>query len=203
MATWRSGLAAVAQCPNVNLKLGGIGMPQLGFDWHTRARPIGSEELTSSIAPIMSCCIEQFSPNRCMFESNFPVDKVRLDRADRQGRQARTSGKREQKKRWFRNGQKWRAGERVMKADDTALLLRIYIGESERLDHHPLYQAIVMKARDRAPVRAQPAVVRGRGRRCGQWTRASARSEEVRFALRLAAWRRQSPTNPVSEAEIP
>ena len=76
LATWRAGLAAVAQCPNVNLKLGGIGMPRLGFDWHTRARPIGSEELASSIAPIMSYCIERFSPNRCMFESNFPVDKI-------------------------------------------------------------------------------------------------------------------------------
>src|SRR5258708_18480376 len=51
-------------------------MPRLGFDWHTRARPIGSEELASSMAQIMSSCIEQFGPNRCMFESNFPVDKV-------------------------------------------------------------------------------------------------------------------------------
>ncbi len=76
MATWRRGLAAVAQCPNVNLKLGGIGMPRLGFDWHTRGQPIGSEELAVSMAPIMSYCIEQFSPARCMFESNFPVDKV-------------------------------------------------------------------------------------------------------------------------------
>jgi L-fuconolactonase len=76
LPTWRGGLAAVAQCPNVNLKLGGLGMPRLGFDWHTRARPIGSEELAASIAPIMSHCIEQFGPNRCMFESNFPVDKV-------------------------------------------------------------------------------------------------------------------------------
>ncbi|MGA8755254.1 MAG: amidohydrolase family protein [Stellaceae bacterium] len=76
MATWRSGLAAVAQCPNVNLKLGGIGMPRLGFDWHTRDKPIGSEELAASMAPIISYCIEQFGPGRCMFESNFPVDKV-------------------------------------------------------------------------------------------------------------------------------
>ena len=76
VATWRRGIAAVAECPNVNLKLGGIGMPRLGFDWHTRARPIGSEELAESIAPIMSYCIEQFGPDHCMFESNFPVDKV-------------------------------------------------------------------------------------------------------------------------------
>jgi predicted TIM-barrel fold metal-dependent hydrolase len=73
---WRSGIAAVAQCPNVNLKLGGIGMPWIGFDWHTRDVPIGSEELASSMAPLMSYCIEQLGPDRCMFESNFPVDKV-------------------------------------------------------------------------------------------------------------------------------
>jgi predicted TIM-barrel fold metal-dependent hydrolase len=76
MTTWKKGLAAVAQCPNVNLKLGGIGMPRVGFDWHTRAKPIGSEELASSMAPLMTYCIEQFGPSRCMFESNFPPDKV-------------------------------------------------------------------------------------------------------------------------------
>jgi L-fuconolactonase len=76
LATWRSGIAAVAKCPNVNLKLGGIGMPRLGFDWHTREKPVGSEELASSMAQLMSYCIEQFGPDRCMFESNFPVDKV-------------------------------------------------------------------------------------------------------------------------------
>jgi predicted TIM-barrel fold metal-dependent hydrolase len=76
LATWRRGIAAVAQWPNVNLKLGGIGMPRLGFDWHTREKPIGSEELAASMAPLMSYCIEQFGPERCMFESNFPVDKV-------------------------------------------------------------------------------------------------------------------------------
>jgi len=76
LATWRRGIAAVAECPNINLKLGGIGMPRLGFDWHSRTRPIGSEELATSIAPLMTYCLEQFGPNRRMFESNFPVDKV-------------------------------------------------------------------------------------------------------------------------------
>jgi len=76
LATWRSGIAAVAACPNVNLKLGGIGMPRLGFDWHERSKPIGSEELATSMAPFMTYCIEQFGPDRCMFESNFPPDKV-------------------------------------------------------------------------------------------------------------------------------
>src|SRR5439155_51243 len=76
LPAWRGGIAAVAQCPNVNLKLGGIGMPRIGFDWHTREKPIGSEELAASMAPLMSYCIEQLGPERCMFESNFPVDKV-------------------------------------------------------------------------------------------------------------------------------
>jgi len=71
-----AAIAAVAQYPNVNLKLGGIGMPRVGFDWHTRDKPIGSEELAASMAPLMSYCIEQFGADRCMFESNFPVDKV-------------------------------------------------------------------------------------------------------------------------------
>ena len=76
LATWRRGIAAVAECHNVNLKLGGIGMPRMGFDWHARVLPIGSEDLAASFAPIISYCIEQFGPDRCMFESNFPVDKV-------------------------------------------------------------------------------------------------------------------------------
>lgn len=76
LAIWRSGIAAVAACPNVTVKLGGIGMPRTGFDWHSRKTPIGSEELAESMAPLMKYCIEQFGPNRCMFESNFPVDKV-------------------------------------------------------------------------------------------------------------------------------
>ena len=76
LAAWRSGIAAVARFPNVFLKLGGMGMPWSGFDWHTRSQPIGSEELATAMAPCMTYCIEQFGPDRCMFESNFPVDKV-------------------------------------------------------------------------------------------------------------------------------
>ena len=74
LATWRRGIAAVAQCPNVVIKLGGMGMPRNGFDWHTRDTPIGSEELAAAMAPFKHYCIEQFGPNRCMFESNWPVD---------------------------------------------------------------------------------------------------------------------------------
>jgi predicted TIM-barrel fold metal-dependent hydrolase len=76
MGRWRTSLAELAQCPNVTVKVGGIGQPRTGFDWHLRTNPIGSEELAETMAPIMHYCIEQFGPNRCMFESNFPPDKV-------------------------------------------------------------------------------------------------------------------------------
>ena len=66
----------MAACPNVYLKLGGIGMPRLGFDWHTRQKPIGSDELATAMAPLITSSIAQFGPDRCMFESNFPPDKV-------------------------------------------------------------------------------------------------------------------------------
>jgi predicted TIM-barrel fold metal-dependent hydrolase len=76
MATWRKGIEEVAACPNVVVKLGGLGMTRCGFDWHLRHKPIGSEELAKDMAPFLSYCIEKFTPARCMFESNFPVDKV-------------------------------------------------------------------------------------------------------------------------------
>ena len=76
LPAWKKGLAEVAACPNVYMKLGGIGMPRLGFDWYTRDRPVGSEELASEMASVITPCVEAFGPDRCMFESNFPVDKV-------------------------------------------------------------------------------------------------------------------------------
>ena len=75
LPAWREGLAIVARCPNVVMKLGGVGQLRFGFNWHTRAKPIGSEELAQALSPLMGYCIEQFGPERCMFESNFPVDK--------------------------------------------------------------------------------------------------------------------------------
>ncbi len=76
LPAWRRGIAAVAACPNVVIKLGGVGQVRFGFDWHERETPIGSEELAEALSPLMNYCIEQFGPDRCMFESNFPVDKV-------------------------------------------------------------------------------------------------------------------------------
>ena len=75
MPEWRSGIDAVAECPNVVMKVGGLGNPISGFDWHQRSFPPGSGELATAAAPYYLYCIEKFGANRCMFESNFPVDK--------------------------------------------------------------------------------------------------------------------------------
>ncbi|MBL8773563.1 MAG: amidohydrolase [Phenylobacterium sp.] len=74
-ARWRAGMAAVAACPNVLLKLGGLNMHFNGFDWHTRPKPPSSDELAAANGPYYAAAIELFGPDRCMFESNFPMDK--------------------------------------------------------------------------------------------------------------------------------
>ena len=73
---WRRGVEEVAKCPNVIMKLGGVGQLRYGYYWHDRETAIGSVELADALAPLMNHCIQQFGPDRCMFESNFPVDKV-------------------------------------------------------------------------------------------------------------------------------
>ena len=73
---WRRGIAEVASCPNVVVKLGGLGMLRCGFDWHLRPAPPTATELIEATAPYYLYCIERFGPKRCMFESNFPVDKL-------------------------------------------------------------------------------------------------------------------------------
>ena len=73
---WKESMSAVAASPNVVVKVGGLVMPVCGFDWHERAMPTTSRELAQVTAPYYLHCIEQFGPDRCMFESNFPVDKI-------------------------------------------------------------------------------------------------------------------------------
>ncbi|MDP6352793.1 MAG: amidohydrolase family protein [Alphaproteobacteria bacterium] len=75
-AQWTRAIDRLAQCPNVVVKLGGLSMSQCGFAWHHRDRPPGSEALAQATAPYFLHCIERFGVERCMFESNFPVDKV-------------------------------------------------------------------------------------------------------------------------------
>ncbi len=75
-ATWRSAIEALAQCPNVSVKLGGLAMMVAGFGYHERPRPPSSQELADAWRPYMEACIAAFGAERCMFESNFPVDKA-------------------------------------------------------------------------------------------------------------------------------
>ena len=74
--TWKKNISDLSECPNVSIKLGGLGMPITGHDWHLRDKPVGSEELSGQMKPYLDYCIEKFGPNRGMFESNFPPDKV-------------------------------------------------------------------------------------------------------------------------------
>jgi predicted TIM-barrel fold metal-dependent hydrolase len=74
-ANWRTSIRALAKCPNVFVKLGGMAMRIAGFDFHEQADPPSSETLAAAWRPYVETCIEAFGAWRCMFESNFPVDK--------------------------------------------------------------------------------------------------------------------------------
>jgi predicted TIM-barrel fold metal-dependent hydrolase len=73
---WKRNIAELAKCPNVVAKLGGINMPVNGFGWHRRPSPPTSDELVAATRDYYLHTIDKFGPRRCMFESNFPVDRV-------------------------------------------------------------------------------------------------------------------------------
>ncbi len=73
---WRPSMRALAACPNVTLKVGGIGMDRYyGGGWAAREAPPTSAELADYWGDVLVWCIDTFGPSRCMFESNFPVDR--------------------------------------------------------------------------------------------------------------------------------
>jgi predicted TIM-barrel fold metal-dependent hydrolase len=75
-AQWCIDAAELAKCDNVYAKLGGIVMPINGFTWHKRDTPATSDEIVAATGRYHRQAIELFGPQRCMFESNFPVDKA-------------------------------------------------------------------------------------------------------------------------------
>jgi predicted TIM-barrel fold metal-dependent hydrolase len=75
LTSWRQNIRDLAACPNVTMKLGGLGMVSVGFDFHERDVPPSSEDLAEAWRPYIETCIEAFGADRCMFESNFPPDK--------------------------------------------------------------------------------------------------------------------------------
>jgi L-fuconolactonase len=73
---WKASIRTLAAAsPNVFVKLGGLGMRIGGFGFHDKPDPPSSETLAATWRPYIETCIEAFGPARCMFESNFPVDK--------------------------------------------------------------------------------------------------------------------------------
>ena len=76
--TWTEGLDRAAAQPNVVAKIGGLAMPDNGFGWDVRETPPTSDEFVAAQARYYHYTIEKFGPERCMFESNFPVDRWSL-----------------------------------------------------------------------------------------------------------------------------
>jgi L-fuconolactonase len=73
---WRGHMASLAQFPNIAVKLGGVGSVRSGYDWHQRRIKPSSKELAAILRPYFEICIENFGAQRCLFESNFPVEKA-------------------------------------------------------------------------------------------------------------------------------
>jgi predicted TIM-barrel fold metal-dependent hydrolase len=75
-AIWKAGMTELATCPNVVVKLGGMMMRLAAYDYRALPAPPSSAELAAYWRPYIETCIERFGPDRCMFESNFPVEKM-------------------------------------------------------------------------------------------------------------------------------
>jgi len=75
---WCKDIATIAKRPNTIAKLGGLAMPDNGFGWHKNERPATSDEFVAAQQRYYQHAIECFGPERCMFESNFPPDKLSI-----------------------------------------------------------------------------------------------------------------------------
>lgn len=78
---WRESIRTLASCKNVNVKLGGLAMVFPNFPSTLQEPPASSQQLADEWRPYVETCVEAFGANRCMFESNFPVDGVTCDYA--------------------------------------------------------------------------------------------------------------------------
>ena len=76
---WAANMRNLARCPNVSVKLGGLGMAVCGLGFDRNLAAAGSDELARAWRPWMEPLIEWFGAKRCMFESNFPADRVSHD----------------------------------------------------------------------------------------------------------------------------
>ena len=74
--SWKEDMKRLARLPNVYVKLGGLAMPDNGFRWHQGQIPPSSDEIVAKQEQYYLHMIDSFGPGRCMFESNFPVDRL-------------------------------------------------------------------------------------------------------------------------------
>ncbi len=77
-AQWKEDIARIARCPNVYAKLGGLAMPDNGFGWDLAEAPPDSDEFVRRQRDYYLHTIDCFGAQRCMFESNFPVDRLSI-----------------------------------------------------------------------------------------------------------------------------
>lgn len=75
---WKQEIRQIAKCENVYAKLGGLAMPDNGYSWHKADCPPTSDEVIAAQKRYYLHAIDCFGPERCMFESNFPVDRLSL-----------------------------------------------------------------------------------------------------------------------------
>ncbi|RJQ37928.1 MAG: amidohydrolase [Dehalococcoidia bacterium] len=76
VAEWRRGIEELSSCPNAVIKFGGLGMRTFGFGWAERETKPDSIEMAKIVKPYFMDCVENFGADRCLFESNFPPDRV-------------------------------------------------------------------------------------------------------------------------------
>ena len=69
---WRNGLKLVSDCPNVMVKIGGLGMKIWGFGVENNKED--HKKLAGAWREVIETGIELFGVDRCLFESNYPVD---------------------------------------------------------------------------------------------------------------------------------
>ena len=73
---WQNALRAMRPLDNVSIKFGGLAMAPAGFPWRSLPAPPSSDELVRAWQPYFDVCLETFGAGRCMFESNFPLDRT-------------------------------------------------------------------------------------------------------------------------------
>ena len=76
---WKASIAGLAEVPHARFKLSGILMPIVGFGAERRSAPMSQGEFVDRVGPLLTFAIETIGIDRCMFGSNFPMDKVSID----------------------------------------------------------------------------------------------------------------------------